>query len=131
MQKNKGSRSGSDPDREPFTTIDDLTQKAEELANGLRNLIEQRRPLDIRRGVKKGEEVSDVADSDDSKTVKAGSKTYFFDLKKTREEKTYLVITESRLKGEGNDRERASIIVFPESAEEFSQAVAEMVGKLG
>jgi hypothetical protein len=131
MQKDKGSGPGSEPDRQPFTTIDDLSHKADELASGLRELMGQRHPLEIRRGVKKGEEVSDMADGDDSKTVKAGSKTYFFDLKKTREQKTYLVITESRLKGEGSDRERASIVVFPENAEEFSQAVAEMVGKLG
>jgi len=47
-----------------------------------------------------------------SKVVKAGSKTYFFDIKKTQEGKAYLVITESRFQGEERKRERASLIVF-------------------
>jgi len=54
-----------------------------------------------------------------SKTVKAGAKTYFLDLKETKEGKPYLVITESRFKGEGQQRERASIAVFPEHARDF------------
>ena len=130
MGKNKGSKSGSDLGREPFTTIDDLAHKAEELASGLRNLGENRHPLDIRRGIKKRKGVSDMTEKDESRTVKAGSKTYFFDLKKTKEGKSFLIITESRFKGEGKERERVSILVFPESAEEFSQAVGEMTKKL-
>ena len=58
-----------------------------------------------------------------SKTVKAGSKTYFFDIKETKEGKPYLLITESRFKGEGEERERSSIIVFQENAQEFTEAV--------
>jgi len=53
-----------------------------------------------------------MADQNDSKTVKAGSKTYFFDLKETKEGQPYLTITESRFMGEGQDRERVSIVVF-------------------
>ena len=130
MRNNRKSKSGSDLGREPFTTIDDLAHKAEELASGLRNLGEHKHPLDIRRGIKKGKEVSDMAEKDESRTIKAGSKTYFFDLKETKEGKPFLVITESRFKGEGKERERASVLVFPESAEEFSQAVGEMTKKL-
>ena len=130
MHNNKESKSGSDLGREPFTTIDDLTVKAEELVSGLHKLGERKHPLDIRRGINKGEEVSDVAEKNESRTVKAGSKTYFFDLKETKEGKPFLVITESRFKGEGKERERASVLVFPESAEEFSQAVGEMTKKL-
>jgi hypothetical protein len=62
-----------------------------------------------------------------SKTIKAGAKTHFFDLKETKEGKPYLVITESRFKGEDEVRERASIVVFPEHAEDFAQALDEMV----
>ena len=40
MQNNRGSRSGSKPDREPFITIDDLVRKAQELSLGLRKLSE-------------------------------------------------------------------------------------------
>jgi hypothetical protein len=77
-----------------------------------------------------GEEVVDMAENDDSIIVKAGSKTYFFDLKQTRDNKPYLLLTESRFKGEGEERERISITVFPESAGPFGQAVAEMVERL-
>jgi hypothetical protein len=79
----------------------------------------------------KGEEVMSMGDQPESKVIKAGAKTYFFDLKKTQEGKLYLMITESRFKGGGQDRERASIIVFPEQAQEFSATVQEMVRKLG
>lgn len=72
-----------------------------------------------------------MAEDAESRTVKAGSKTYFFDIKKTRDDKSYLVITESRFKGEGKERERVSIAVFPESSEEFAQAVGEMTVKIG
>ncbi|MCI0558942.1 MAG: DUF3276 family protein [Nitrososphaera sp.] len=117
--------------REPFITIDDLMRRAEELATDLRELGQRKYPLDIRRGVVVREEVSDVADIDNSKTVKAGAKTYFLDIvsSKANDDK-YLRITESRFKGEGNERERSSIIVFPDNAEEFLQAVSEMVAKL-
>ena len=45
-----------------------------------------------------------MADQTESKTVKAGSRTYFFDLRETKEGQPYLTITESRFKGEGKDR---------------------------
>ena len=67
----------------------------------------------------------------ESKTVKSGARTSFFDLKQTQEGKSLLVITETRFKGEGQERERASIVVFPEQAQEFLATVQEMVGKLG
>ena len=71
-----------------------------------------------------------MADASESKTVRAGSRTYFLDLKQTSEEKSYLIITESRFKGKGKDRERQSIMVFPEDAQAFLEAVKEMAGKL-
>ncbi len=45
----------------------------------------------------------------------------FFDLKETKEGQPYLTITESRFKGEGKDRERASILVFPDHARRHLQ----------
>lgn len=128
MPKERESESGSDPVREPFVTIDDLVMKADELASGLRTLSEYKHPLDIRRGKREG--VKDMTDDAESRTVKAGSKTYFFDIKKTRQDKPYLVITESRFKGEGKERERVSISIFPENAEEFSEAVAAMTAMI-
>ena len=77
-----------------------------------------------------GEEVKRMADQNESKTVKAGSKTYFFDLRETKEGQLFLTITESRFKGEGQDRERSSIVVFPDHAQDFLEATQEMVEKL-
>lgn len=71
-----------------------------------------------------------MADQTDSMTVKAGSRTYFFDLKKTKEGKSYLVISESRFKGEGQERERSSVMVFPDHARDFLEATQKMVNKL-
>jgi len=122
--------SGSDPDKDPFTTIDDLVHQADRLATGLRRLGDYKYPLDIRRGVNKREGVSDVTDESDSRIVKAGAKTYFLDIKKTKEDKPFLVITESRFKGEGKERERMSISVFPENAAEFAEAVSVMALKI-
>jgi hypothetical protein len=72
-----------------------------------------------------------MADQTESKTVKAGSRTYFFDLRETKEGQPYLTITESRFVGEGKDRERASIVVFAESGTDFLEATQEMIQKLG
>jgi hypothetical protein len=71
-----------------------------------------------------------MADQNNSQIVKAGAKTYFFDLKETKEGQTYLTITESRFKGEGQERERISIAVFPEHAQEFLVATQAMIEKL-
>jgi hypothetical protein len=76
-------------------------------------------------------EVKQMAGQNDSKTIKAGSKTYFFDLKETKEGKPYLVITESQFQGEDQARERTSIAVFPDHAQDFLEATQEMVKKLG
>jgi len=65
-----------------------------------------------------------------SETIRAGSKTYFIDLKETKEGKPFLVITESRFKGEGEDHERISIAVFPEYSKAFLSALQEMVPEL-
>ncbi len=129
MQKERKSDQGSEQEREPFITIDDLVIKAEDLFTGLKKLSENRHPLDIRKGVRKG--VEDMADlNEQSRTLKAGSKTYFFDIKKTKDEKPFLVITESRFKGEGEERERSTIIVFQDNAEDFARTVSEMITRI-
>ena len=129
MPRKKGSRSGSEPDRQPFLTIDDCVQRARELATGLQNLTNCKYPLDIRRGVRK--EVKEHMNHDQpSKQIKGSGRTYFLDVEKTREGKSYLKITESR-KGKGDTFERNSVHVFPEDAETFAQAVSEMIAKLG
>jgi hypothetical protein len=119
----------NNPGREPFVTIDDLVIKAQDLFNGLQKLSEFKYPLDIRRGIRKGVKHM-AAQAERSKTIKAGSKTYFFDIKETKDGKQYLVITESRFKGESEDRERKAIIVFQENATEFLNTVSEMVAMI-
>ncbi len=73
--------------------------------------------------------------ADASKTVRAGRRTYFFDVKETKEGKPYLVITESTFVGEhrngGEDRRlRSRLMVFAESIEEFIQALNEVAQKI-
>ena len=129
MLNDKESGSGSSPDREPFITIDDLLHKAQELFTGLKKLSQFKHPLDVRRGVRKGVKKRMNGDRQ-SRQIKGSGRTYFLDVEKTREGKPYLRITESR-KGEGDKFERNSINVFPEDADEFTQAVTEMASKLG
>ena len=141
--------------RQPFTTIDDclplarrlaarlgegsepterLKVLADQLAIRLTKLAEQKHPLDVRRGVVREErkEVESVRDSRESRQIKAGSRTYFVDIETAKGESgRYLRITESRFHGEGKERERSSIIVFPEHVQEFVKAVSEMMAKLG
>jgi hypothetical protein len=76
------------------------------------------------KGVKKG-----MNDDRQSRQIKGSGRTYFLDIEKTRDDKPYLRITESR-KGAGDKFERNSINVFLEDADEFAQAVSEMASKL-
>jgi hypothetical protein len=127
MQGKKESILGNDQTL-GYTTIDDVIRLATELLVRLNQLGEYKHPLDVRKGRK--EVVNMVERQENSKTVKAGSKTYFFDVKETKEGKPYLLITESRFKSEGEERERSSIIVFQDNAQEFTEAVTQMNEKL-
>ena len=71
-----------------------------------------------------------MTDQTKSKTVKAGAITYFFDIKQTKQGKPFLVITMSHFKGEGGERERASMVVFPEQAQLFLNATQEMIAEI-
>ena len=127
MQDNKELGSGSNSGL-GYTTIDDVIHLAQELMARLSQLGEYKHPLMVRRG-RKGV-VNMVERNEDSMTIKAGAKTYFFDIKETKEGKPYLLITESRFKGEGKDRVRNSIVVFQENAQEFAKTVSEVTAKL-
>ena len=65
-----------------------------------------------------------------SSTLKAGAKTFFFDVNVASNDKKYLKITESRFSGEGNDRVRNSVVVFPEQIQEFAKNLKDMVSSL-
>ncbi len=138
MHSNKVSElKGEEPAREPFPVIDDAIEKAQELVATLQKLGKQKHPLDVRRASRLRKEVENnmAVDADhrekrDSTMIKDGSRTYFIDVEKMSDGKPYLKITESRYKGEGKERERKNIIVFPEKAKEFVKAVSQMAAKL-
>ena len=125
MQNKKESQTDSETDRDIFITIDDLCNLAIKLSNGLRKLGGLKYPLAVRRGV-----INMVERAKNSETLKTSSKTYFFDIRETREGKPFLVITESRLKGKDKKPVRSSIIVFQDNAQEFSETVTRMTAAL-
>jgi Protein of unknown function (DUF3276) len=60
-----------------------------------------------------------------SKRVKAGKRTYFFDVKATRANDYYLTITESRkkLKEDGHFYEKHKIFLYKEDLNKFIEAL--------
>ena len=64
-----------------------------------------------------------------SKRVKAGKRTYFFDVKATRSEDYYLTITESKRKprGDGFTYEKHKIFLYKEDFSKFVNALNESV----
>jgi hypothetical protein len=62
-----------------------------------------------------------------TKRVRAGKRTYFFDVKSTKSEKDfYITITESKRVGE-EDYEKHKIFLYKEDFEKFSVALGETV----
>ncbi len=64
-----------------------------------------------------------------SKAVRAGRRTYFFDVKKTRGEELYLTITESKRKyaEDGSfSYEKHKIFLYQEDFDKFSDSLNEM-----
>lgn len=113
-----GERQG----QQTFTTIDDLILLSQELFTRLHQIGQYKHPLAVRKGVKRMEKIS--------KTVRAGAITYFLDIKETRDNKPYLVITQSRYKGTNEKRERNTLVIFQEKAKEFVQAITELSARL-
>lgn len=65
-----------------------------------------------------------------SSVLKMGAKTIFFDVNLAANDKKYLKITESRFAGEGSDRARSTVVLFPENIEGFQKSLKEIVGYL-
>ncbi len=68
-----------------------------------------------------------------SKRVKAGKRTYFFDVKTTRGKDLYLTITESKRTGdyEGQpEYEKHKIFLYKEDFEKFSDGMGEALGEI-
>ncbi len=130
MPRKKESQPTIESSRPPFVTIDDVIQEAERLATILRKLGQQRHPLDIRRGVRKQENQAELAMNGGSSVLKAGSKTYVFDIKQARNGASYLAISENRGEQEMG-KAKGAIYIFAEHARAFSQAISQMTTRLG
>ena len=67
-----------------------------------------------------------------SRAVKAGKRTYFFDVKKSRNEEMYLTITESKRKFNADSGnffyEKHKIFLYPEDFEKFQNALSGVIG---
>ena len=80
----------------------------------------------------KGEKGSENVFNQDvySKVVRAGKRTYFFDVKSTRNEEYYLTITESKKQFEDNGNfhyEKHKIFLYREDFEKFTDCLQEIV----
>lgn len=62
--------------------------------------------------------------------LRAGRRTIFFDVSKASNDKHYLKITESRFVGEGDEKVRNSLVLFPEDVVGFQQNLKDIVGYL-
>ena len=67
-----------------------------------------------------------------SKKVKAGKRTYFFDVKATRANDYYITITESRkkFKEEGHFYEKHKVFLYKEDLNKFVDAMHDVVGHI-
>lgn len=73
---------------------------------------------------------NDSSDGLFSKAVKAGRRTYFFDVKSTRNDDCYIVITESRKKqGEGDNSkyDKQKLYLYKEDFDKFASGFHESV----
>jgi Protein of unknown function (DUF3276) len=124
MSPNQNTPIGEKPDRNPIVTIDDCTHLAQELAGALHRLGEYKHPLALRKGQGKTNPATP------HQILKAGSKTYFFDVKQAKDGRPYLTITENRPGADGKGNKRISLIVFPEHAQEFVEMAAGIATQL-
>ena len=62
-----------------------------------------------------------------SKSVRAGKRTYFFDVKSTKGNDYYLTITESRKRFNDNGYDRHKIFLYKEDFNKFIKALTEAV----
>ncbi len=77
-----------------------------------------------------GFEMNEDRDEIYSKAVKAGKRTYFFDVKATRNNDYYLTITESKKKfdKDGNSSyEKHKIFLYKEDFEKFAEGLEEAI----
>jgi hypothetical protein len=66
-----------------------------------------------------------------SQVVRAGKRTYFFDVKSTRKEEYYLTITESKKRYDENGNfhyEKHKIFLYKEDFEKFANCLEDIIG---
>jgi hypothetical protein len=67
-----------------------------------------------------------------SKTIKAGDRTYFIDVKEAKNKSKYLTIAESKPAKEGEKKfTRTSVMVFDNQVEKFREAIDEAMKAIG
>lgn len=71
-----------------------------------------------------------MGENQTKKMIRAGSRTYFMDVRTAANGKRFLAIAESRYKGEGQPHERQTIRVFPEHASEFLEELTSMIWRI-
>ena len=65
-----------------------------------------------------------------SKAIRAGKRTYFFDVKSTRNGENFLTITESKRKYDEDGKffyEKHKVFLYPEDFEKFASTMQEMI----
>jgi hypothetical protein len=83
---------------------------------------------DSKEGVKKVD--SKFKQEIHSKVIRAGKRTYFFDVKSTRSDEYYLTITESKKRFQENGRfsyEKHKIFLYKEDFSKFADSLQEVV----
>ncbi len=66
-----------------------------------------------------------------SQVIRAGKRTYFFDVKSTRNDEYYLTITESKKKFFDNGKfhyEKHKVFLYPEDFHKFAQTLEDVIG---
>lgn len=61
-----------------------------------------------------------------SSMLRAGKRTFFFDVKVASNDKKYLKITELVFEGEGKERRYNSFLIWPENLTDFQQRLTEV-----
>lgn len=65
-----------------------------------------------------------------SDKLKAGGRTYFFDIKEAKSGKPYLMVTESRFDKRSGEMARSRLIFYPEDISEFLKMFQDLVDQL-
>lgn len=102
---------------------DEATNKQEQPEENLKNDSVQQNDSDGQKDRREREEIH-------SNVVRAGKRTYFFDVKSTKNEDYYLTITESKKRFNKNGKyffEKHKIFLYKEDFEKFADALTECV----